>query len=148
MYYIKLNRLFFARFIMLNTPDPHAKQELKNKMDSVSEQIDTSKNDFMSAASNVKDTVNSESERFQEDLKDMKHKVIDLSGKGMTVAKQTISSNLEAAKDKANRAAHCAMSHAEKSLQSTGNYVRRKPCQSLAIALGVGFMLGKLMSRK
>ena len=117
-------------------------------MESVSEQIDISKNDFMSATNNIKENINSENERFKEDLKDLKDRVMDLSGKGISVAKQTLASNLATAKTKANMAAHCALNRAEKGIQTTSNYVREKPCQSLGIALGVGFLLGKLMSRK
>ena len=117
-------------------------------MESVSEQIDVSKSDFISATNNIKENINSESERFKEDLKDLKDRIMDLSGKGMSVAKQTLNSNLETAKTKANKVAHCALERAEEGLQTTSNYVRAKPCQSLCIALGIGFLLGKLMSRK
>lgn len=65
---------------MLNSPDPQTKEDLKQKMESVSEQIDISKNDFMSATGNIKENLNNETERFQEDLKDLKDRVIDLSG--------------------------------------------------------------------
>ena len=133
---------------MLNSPDQKDQQDLKEKMESVSEQIDISKSDFMSATANIKENLNSESERFKEDLKDLKDRIIDLSGKGINVARQTLNSNLETAKTKANKAAHCALERVEEGLETTSNYVRRKPCQSLCIALGIGFLLGKLMSRK
>ncbi len=133
---------------MLNAPDSRSQKKLKDGMESVSEQIEISKEDFVSAAGNIKENIQSESERFQEDLKDLKDKVVDLSNTGMSVAKQTISSNISSARVKANQAAHCAMDHAEKSLKSTEQYVRQKPYQALGIALGVGFILGKLMSRR
>ena len=133
---------------MLNTPDPRSQKKLKDGVESVSEQLETSKEDFVSAAGNIKANIQSESERFQEDLKDLKEKVVDLSSTGISVARQTISSNIELAREKANQAAHCAMDHAEKSLESTGQYVKEKPYQALGIALGIGFILGKLLSRK
>lgn len=133
---------------MFNAPDPNSQKKLRDGMESVSEQVDISKEDFKIAANNIKENIQSETERFQEDLKDLKDKVIDLSTTGISVARQTISSNLSAAKEKANQAAHCAMDHAEKNLESTVHYVRQNPCQSLGIALGIGFILGKLMSRK
>lgn len=133
---------------MLNAPDPNSRKKLKEGMESVSEQVETSKEDFKTAANNIKENIQSESERFQEDLKDLKDKVVDLSNTGISVARQTLSSNLSSAKVKANQAAHCAMDHAEKSLESTENFVRQKPYQSLGIALAVGFILGKLMSRR
>ncbi|ARQ46930.1 DUF883 family protein [Oxalobacter formigenes] len=133
---------------MLNTPDPRSQKKLKDGMESVSEQVEVSKEDFVNAASNIKANIQSESERFQEDLKDLKEKVVDLSSTGISVARQTISSNIESAREKANQAAHCAMDHAEKSLESTGQYVKEKPYQALGIALGIGFVLGKLLSRK
>ena len=133
---------------MFNSPDPHSQKKLKEGMESVSEQVDISKDSFVNAANNIKENIQSEAERFQEDLKDLKDKVVDLSSTGISVARQTISSNLSTAKEKANQAAHCAMDHAEKRLESTGEYVRQKPYQSLGIALGIGFILGKLMSRK
>lgn len=133
---------------MLNAPDSRSQKKLKDGMESVSEQIEISKEDFVSAAGNIKENIQSESERFQEDLKDLKDKVVDLSNTGMSVAKQTISSNISSARVKANQAAHCAMDHAEKSLESTEQYVRQKPYQALGIALGVGFILGKLLSRR
>mgnify|MGYP007093372292 CR=1 FL=1 len=40
---------------MLNSPDPQTKEDLKQKMESVSEQIDISKNDFMSATGNIRE---------------------------------------------------------------------------------------------
>ena len=132
---------------MLNTPDPRSQKKLKDGMESVSEQVEVSKEDFVNAASNIKANIQSESERFQEDLKDLKEKVVDLSSTGISVARQTISSNIESAREKANQAAHCAMDH-EKSLESTGQYVKEKPYQALGIALGIGFVLGKLLSRK
>ena len=133
---------------MPNTPDSNSRKKLKDGVDAVSEQLDVSKDDFVSAASNIKANIQSESERFQEDLKDLKEKVVDLSSTGMSVAKQTISSNIELAREKANQAAHCAMDHAGKSLESTGHFVRENPYQALGIALGIGFVLGKLMSRR
>ena len=133
---------------MLNAPDSRSQKKLKDGMESVSEQIEISKEDFVSAAGNIKENIQSESERFQEDLKDLKDKVVDLSNTGMSVAKQTISSNISSARVKANQAAHCAMDHAEKSLETTEQYVRQKPYQALGIALGVGFILGKLLSRR
>lgn len=133
---------------MLNTPDSNSQKKLKDGIESVSEQVEVSKEDFVSAAGNIKANIQSESERFQEDLKDLKDKVVDLSSTGISVARQTISSNIELAREKANQAAHCAMDHAEKSLESTGHYVREKPYQALGIALGIGFLLGKLMSRR
>ncbi len=133
---------------MLNAPDPRSQNDIKDGIESVSEQAEISKEDFLSAANNIKKNVQSESERFQEDIKDLKEKVVDLSTAGISVAKQTISSNFSSAKEKANQAAHCAMDRAEKSLRSTGNFVRQKPCQSLGIALATGFILGKLMSRR
>ena len=133
---------------MLNTPDSNSQIKLKDGIESVSEQVEVSKEDFVSAAGNIKANIQSESERFQEDLKDLKDKVVDLSSTGISVARQTISSNIELAREKANQAAHCAMDHAEKSLESTGHYVREKPYQALGIALGIGFLLGKLMSRR
>lgn len=133
---------------MLNAPDSRSQKKLKDGMESVSEQIEISKEDFVSAAGNIKENIQSESERFQEDLKDLKDKVVDLSNTGMSVARQTISSNISSARVKANQAAHCAMDHAEKSLESTEQYVRQKPYQALGIALGVGFILGKLLSRR
>ena len=133
---------------MFNAPDPHSQKKIKDGMESVSEQVDISKEDFISAANNIRENIQSESERFQEDLKDLKDKVVDLSTTGISVARQTLSSNLSSAKEKANQAAHCAMDHAEKSLESTEHFVRQKPYQSLGIALGVGFVLGILMSRK
>ena len=133
---------------MLNTPDSNSQKKLKDGIESVSEQVEVSKEDFVSAAGNIKANIQSESERFQEDLKDLKDKVVDLSSTGISVARQTISSNIELAREKANQAAHCAMGHAEKSLESTGHYVREKPYQALGIALGIGFLLGKLMSRR
>ena len=133
---------------MLNTPDPRSQKKLKDGMESVSEQVEVSKEDFVNAASNIKANIQSESERFQEDLKDLKEKVVDLSSTGISVARQTISSNIESAREKAHQAAHCAMDHAEKSLESTGQYVKEKPYQALGIALGIGFVLGKLLSRK
>lgn len=133
---------------MLNTPDPRSQKKLKDGVESVSEQLETSKEDFVSAAGNIKANIQSESERFQEDLQDLKEKVVDLSSTGISVARQTISSNIESAREKANQAAHCAMDHAEKSLESTGQYVKEKPYQALGIALGIGFVLGKLLSRK
>lgn len=133
---------------MLNTPDKRSQKDLKDGVESVSEQVEISKEDFISAANNIKENIQSESERFQEDLKDLKDKVVDLSSTGISVARQTISSNLSTAKAKANQAAHCAMDHAERSLESTGHYVRQKPYQALGIALGIGFILGKLMSRR
>ena len=133
---------------MLNTPDPRSQKKLKDGMESVSEQVEVSKEDFVNAASNIMANIQSESERFQEDLKDLKEKVVDLSSTGISVARQTISSNIESAREKANQAAHCAMDHAEKSLESTGQYVKEKPYQALGIALGIGFVLGKLLSRK
>ena len=123
-------------------------KKIKDGMESVSEQVEVSKEDFVNAASNIKANIQSESERFQEDLKDLKEKVVDLSSTGISVARQTISSNIESAREKANQAAHCAMDHAEKSLESTGQYVKEKPYQALGIALGIGFVLGKLLSRK
>ena len=133
---------------MLNTPDPRSQKKLKDGVESVSEQVEVSKEDFVNAAGNIKANIQSESERFQEDLKDLKEKVVDLSSTGISVARQTISSNIESAREKANQAAHCAMDHAEKSLESTGQYVKEKPYQALGIALGIGFVLGKLLSRK
>lgn len=133
---------------MLNTPDPRSQKKLKDGVESVSEQVEVSKEDFVNAASNIKANIQSESERFQEDLKDLKEKVVDLSSAGISVARQTISSNIESAREKANQAAHCAMDHAEKSLESTGQYVKEKPYQALGIALGIGFVLGKLLSSK
>lgn len=47
---------------MLNSPDPQTKEDLKQKMESVSEQIDISKNDFMSATGNIKENLNNETE--------------------------------------------------------------------------------------
>ena len=35
-----LKKHFIARLIMLNSPDPQTKEDLKQKMESVSEQID------------------------------------------------------------------------------------------------------------
>ena len=129
---------------MLNTPDPRSQKKLKDGMESVSEQVEVSKEDFVNAASNIKANIQSESERFQEDLKDLKEKVVDLSSTGISVARQTISSNIESAREKANQAAHCAMDHAEKSLESTGQYVKEKPYQALGIALGIGFVLRQI----
>ena len=129
---------------MLNSPDPQTKEDLKQKMESVSEQIDISKNDFMSATGNIKENLNNETERFQ----DLKDRVIDLSGKGINVARQTISTNLETVKGKASQLKHCALEKAGKSIQFTGNYIREKPYQSVGIAAGIGFLLGKIMSRK
>ena len=57
---------------MLNTPDPRSQKKLKDGMESVSEQVEVSKEDFVNAASNIKANIQSESERFQEDLKDLK----------------------------------------------------------------------------
>ncbi len=133
---------------MLNTPDSNSQKKLKDGMESVSEQIEVSKEDFVNAAGNIKANIQSESERFQEDLMDLKEKVVDLSSAGISVARQTISSNIELAREKANQAAHCAMDHAEKSLESTSHFVKEKPYQALGIALGIGFVLGKLMSRR
>ena len=133
---------------MLNSPDPQTKEDLKQKMESVSEQIDISKNDFMSATGNIRENLNNETERFQEDLKDLKDRVIDLSGKGINVARQTISTNLETVKGKASQLKHCALEKAGKSIQFTGNYIREKPYPSVGIAAGIGFLLGKIMSRK
>ena len=56
---------------MLNTPDPRSQKKLKDGMESVSEQVEVSKEDFVNAASNIKANIQSESERFQEDLKDL-----------------------------------------------------------------------------
>ena len=125
---------------MLNSPDPQTKEDLKQKMESVSEQIDISKNDFMSATGNIKENLNNETERFQEDLKDLKDRVIDLSSKGINVARQTISTNLETVKGKASQLKHCALEKAGKSIQFTGNYIREKPYQSVGIAAGIGFL--------
>ena len=75
---------------MLNTPDPRSQKKLKDGMESVSEQVEVSKEDFVNAASNIKANIQSESERFQEDLKDLKEKVVDLSSTGISVARQTI----------------------------------------------------------
>lgn len=133
---------------MLNSPDSGSQKKLKDGVEAVSEQIEISKEDFASAASNIKANIQSETERFQEDLKDLKEKVVDLSSTGISVARQTISSNIDSAREKANQAAHCAMDRAEKSLESTEQFVREKPCQALGIALGIGFVLGKLLSRR
>lgn len=134
--------------IMLNSPDTQARKELGQKMESVSEQTDISKDDFMSATDSIKENLHNESERFQEDLKDLKDRVIDLSGKGFNVAKQAIASNLETVKDKASQIKHCALDKAETGILFTGNYIRAKPYQSMGIAMGIGFLLGKIMSRK
>lgn len=128
---------------MLNTPDPRSQKKLKDGMESVSEQVEVSKEDFVNAASNIKANIQSESERFQEDLKDLKEKVVDLSSTGISVARQTISSNIESAREKANQAAHCAMDHAEKSLESTGQYVKEKPYQVWALHW-LGFVLRQI----
>ena len=84
----------------------------------------------------------------RKNLKDLKDRVIDLSGKGINVARQTISTNLETVKGKASQLKHCALEKAGKSIQFTGNYIREKPYQSVGIAAGIGFLLGKIMSRK
>lgn len=60
---------------MLNTPDSNSQKKLKDGMESVSEQIEVSKEDFVNAAGNIKANIQSESERFQEDLMDLKEKV-------------------------------------------------------------------------
>ena len=70
---------------MLNTPDSNSQKKLKDGIESVSEQLETSKEDFVSAAGNIKANIQSESERFQEDLKDLKEKVVDLSSTGISV---------------------------------------------------------------
>lgn len=117
---------------MLNTPDSDSQKKLKDGMESVSEQIEVSKEDFVNAAGNIKANIQSESERFQEDLMDLKEKVVDLSSAGISVARQTISSNIELAREKANQAAHCAMDHAEKSLESTAISSRKNPIRRWA----------------
>lgn len=99
---------------MLNSPDPHTRPDPKQEMEALSEQIDISQNDFISAANNIKENLNKESERFHEELKDLKDRIVDLSGKSLNAARQTIASNLGTAKCKANHVAHYTLEKAEK----------------------------------
>lgn len=133
---------------MSNIPDPLIKEDREQKAESASEQIDILKNDLMSATSNIKENLNHESEKFQEDMKNLKDRVIDLSGKGINVTKQTIASNLKTVKNKATQVKNCTLEKAEKGIQFTEHYIKSKPYQSIGIAVGIGFLLGKIMSRK
>lgn len=53
--------------------------------------------------------------------------------KGINVARQTISTNLETVKGKASQLKHCALEKAGKSIQFTGNYISEKPYNQLEL---------------
>lgn len=133
---------------MMNPSDTHNKQNLEQNMESVSKQTDILKDDFISVADRITENPDDESERFRKDLKDLKNRVVDLSVQGISATRQLIVSNLETAKNKADQLAHYAQKKADKSIRITGTYIRENPYQSAGIALGIGFLLGKIMSRK
>ena len=85
---------------------------------------------------------------IKESIMAIPRKINERNRKTKIMARQTISTNLETVKGKASQLKHCALEKAGKSIQFTGNYIREKPYQSVGIAAGIGFLLGKIMSRK
>lgn len=116
---------------MHNYSRSDSQKKLKDGMESVSEQIEVSKEDFVNAAGNIKANIQSESERFQEDLMDLKEKVVDLSSAGFLLPDKRSRPISNWQGKKRIRPHIAAMDHAEKSLESTGHFVKEKPYQAL-----------------
>jgi ElaB/YqjD/DUF883 family membrane-anchored ribosome-binding protein len=85
---------------------------------------------------------------FVADCQTLLRNATNLSGEGATIARQQLSKRMSDAQVKLDEMRGVATDQAMRVRVSTEDYVRREPFKAIAIAAGVGALVGLLMARR
>ncbi|GGC76221.1 DUF883 family protein [Undibacterium terreum] len=99
------------------------------------------------AGKQVGSVASEEMMKLKADLDDLISRLPSLSDIDLTAAKEKLLEQVAAAKEAANQASSTAREKLNQGVEVAGGYVKEKPLQSVAVAAGVGILIGMLIAR-
>jgi len=101
-----------------------------------------------SAASKADSAIRKEFQNFVTDLESLISSATSLTGDELSKAREKLSERVAEAKDSLQTVGSDAVSRARDTAKATDEYVHEQPWKSMGVSVGVGFLLGMLVSRR
>lgn len=120
----------------MNKQDSISEQPVNDRIDDSAERI---KQATSAAVATTKESVGRAADHVEEGL----HRATDKAAG----AAHKASDKAAEVSDRSREVYDLTMDHADQWLEQARDYVRRKPAQSVAIALGAGWLLGRILRR-
>ncbi|HTD02188.1 DUF883 family protein [Undibacterium sp.] len=99
------------------------------------------------AGKQVGSVASDEMTKLKAELDDLIARIPSLSDIDLSAAKQRLLEQVATARDAANQATLSAREKLNQGVEVAGGYVKEKPLQSVAVAAGIGILIGMLIAR-
>lgn len=99
------------------------------------------------AGRQVGSVASDEMAKLKADLDDLISRIPSLSDIDLNIAKEKLLEQVAIAREAANQAGSSAREKLNQGVEVAGGYVKEKPLQSVAVAAGIGVLIGMLIAR-